>query len=562
MFRARQYLILFFFTLLLVALFFRLFYLQILRFDKFSLMAEKQHNRVFEVEPRRGAIFDRYMEPLAINLDVASVYADPRSIEDKELTARVLSETLGLNEDALLEKLQKDKAFVWVKRKIDSSEEERLKEKNLYGVHFVSESKRNYSNDNMASHVMGFVNVDNKGLEGLELLYDDQLRGEPGWRHLMRDARRRTVLFDEKESIPAKNGRNLVLTIDSVVQYITEEELKKMVLKFKASSATVVVMDPFTGQVLAMANYPDYDLNLSSTSNKDVRKNHSVSSVYEPGSVFKVITASAALEEGTVDLDDEIYCENGEFKTDGRILHDYHGYGKLSFREVIARSSNIGTVKVAKKMGKDIMYDYVTRFGFGEKTGINMPGEVSGISRNSKIWSRSDITTIPIGQGIAVTTIQLACAVSVIANGGMLVQPYIVDKITSWEGNVYERFHPVTKRRVLSESTCEKMKETMNLVVTEGTGRHAKSKLYDFCGKTGTAQMVNPAGGYYENKYDATFIGFAPMDEPLIAIVVVAHDPHPLHFGGTVAGPTFKRIAERTLQYFGSTQNRVPKEIN
>lgn len=560
MFRARQYLIFFVFMALLVSLFFRLFFLQVLNFDRFSVMAAGQHNRVLEIEPRRGAIFDRYLEPMAINLDVSSVYADPRSIKEKEETARFLSEVLDVNYDNLLTKLQKDKAFVWVKRKVDSRSAEKVKELDLKGVHFATESKRNYSNDNMASHVMGFVNIDNKGLEGLELLYDGDLRGKPGWRHLVRDAKMRTVLFNEEESIPAENGHNIVLTIDGVIQYITEDELKKMARKFNASSATAIIMDPFTGEVLAMANYPDFDLNASAASSRNLMKNDAVSSVYEPGSVFKIVAASAALEENTVTLEDTIYCENGEFRTGGRILHDYHGYGKLTFREVIAKSSNIGTVKVAQKIGEDVLYSYIRDFGFGAKTGIDMPGEISGISRHPKNWKRSDITTIPIGQGIAVTPIQLACAVSAIANGGVLMRPYIVDRITTWEGRVHTRYSPVMRGRVLSESTANKMKDILKHVVTIGTGRRANSKRYDFCGKTGTAQMVNPKGGYYTNKYDATFIGFAPMENPVIAVVVIAHDPHPIHFGGSVAGPAFKGIAERTLQYLGSTQNRQEKE--
>ncbi|MFH1552608.1 MAG: penicillin-binding transpeptidase domain-containing protein [Candidatus Omnitrophota bacterium] len=515
-------------------------------------MASEQHNRVFKTEPRRGTIFDRYMEPLAINLDAPSVYCDPRNMKDKERTSQVLSEILHLDRGKLLERFNRDKAFVWVDRKIDPETAEKIKKLNLSGIHFFDESKRNYSSDNMAAHVIGFVGIDNDGLEGLELLLDEKLKGKPGWKHLVRDAKKRAVLFNEEESVPPQNGYNLILSIDSVIQYIAEEELAKMAQKFHASAASVVVMDPFSGEVLALANYPDYDLNTFSEVPKEALKNEAVSSVFEPGSVFKIVTASAALNEKQVDLDDRFYCEKGEYKAGGRILHDFHPYGELSFREVIIKSSNIGTVKVAQKLGQGTVYDYIQRFGFGEKTGIDLPGEVSGISRPPAVWSRSDITTIPIGQGIAVTPIQMACAISVIANGGYLMKPYVVDRIVTWEGTLYEKFGPEIKNRVLEEETCEKMKGILRRVVTEGTGKRANSKLYDTCGKTGTAQMVNPEGGYYPDKYNATFIGFAPAGRPAISIVVTARDPHPVHFGGSVAGPTFKNIAERVLQYMGS----------
>ena len=552
MFRARQYLIFLFLVAFLASLLLRLFYLQVVSFERFSEMAFEQHNRVIEIEPRRGAIFDRYLEPLAINLDTPSIYCDPRSIKDKEHTAEIVSGVLGVDKESLVRKLHKDKAFVWVKRKVDKEDAARLKQMNLEGVHSITESKRKYPNDNMASHVMGFVSVDNDGLEGLEVLFDEKLKGKSGWRHLIRDARMRTVLFNEKDSIPAENGHNLILTIDGVVQYIAEEELKKMVRKYNASNGTVIIMEPSTGRILAMANYPDYNLNYFSETPKELMKNAAASNVYEPGSVFKVVTAGAALEEDVIPLDEKVYCENGEYRVGGRVLHDYHAYGKLTFSKVISKSSNIGTVKVAQRLGEDTLYDYVTRFGFGRKTGIDLPGEVAGISRPPSIWSRSDITTIPIGQGIAVTPLQLACAISVIANGGELMKPYIVEKITTWDGTVEESFRPVVKGRVLSEETCEELKVPLSEVIKSGTGRRARSKKYTACGKTGTAQMVNPNGGYYPDKYYATFIGFAPAENPMISVVVIAKDPHPAHFGGTVAGPTFKNITERTLQYLGA----------
>jgi len=557
MFKTRRYFVVFLFMSLFSFLFARLFYLQIKDRNVYDALATGQHFSASKIEPRRGAIFDNHMDPLAINLNAPSIYCNAREITRTEYTAELLSKVTGIEEDVLIKEFSKDKAFVWIERKVSEEKAEKVKSLGLKGIYVIEESKRNYPNGKLASHIIGFAGTDNKGLEGLELLFDDELKGEAGQRHFIRDAKRRTVFFDEKESIPPKNGSNIILTIDSVIQFIAEEELLAMAKKHKSESASVIVMDPNSGDILALANYPDYDLNeFDKASNFEIR-NHAVVDVYEPGSVFKIITASAAINEKVIDLDDNIYCEKGKYRSGGRILHDIHKYGNLAFRDVIAKSSNIGTVKVAQKLGKKKLDDYIRRFGFGEKTGIALPGEAMGISRASAEWSRSDITTIPIGQGIAVTPIQLVSAVSVIANGGYLIKPHVVDKVITWKGEIDKEFKPSVKRKVLNSETCDKMKEVMERVITDGTGkRFAKSKRYKFCGKTGTAQMVNPAGGYFKDKHNATFIGFAPKDNPLVSIVVTAKGPHPKYYGGTVAGPVFKNIGERVLQYLESNVNR------
>ena len=556
--KARRYFVFFTLLILLTTLFLRLFYIQIIRFEDFKQKAKNQHSKEFTIDPRRGTIFDKYMEPMAINLDAHSIYCNPRQIkeEDKRKIAETLSNILDLDEENVYLKLKKDKGFVWIKRKVGYDTYKIVKDFEIEGIFFELESKRKYPNDNTAAHILGFAGIDNEGLEGLEGYYDDKLKGEAGWRSFIRDARMRTVLLKEEQSMPPRNGYNLILTIDSVVQYIVEEEIKNMTEKFNAEEASIVVMDPVTGKILALANYPTYNLNNYSKSEIGDRKNTAISNVYEPGSVFKIVTASAALNEGMVSLEDTIYCEKGEYRSGGRILHDFHRYGELSFREVIGKSSNIGVVKTAERIGKDKVYEYICKFGFGQKTNIDLPGEVAGISREPSIWSRSDITTIPIGQGIAVTPIQLASAISVIANGGYLMKPYIVDRITTWEGEEIKRFSPIVVRKVINNRTCEYMKDALRYVVTDGTGKRANSTKYEFCGKTGTAQMANPKGGYYDNRYYATFIGFAPKEEPRIAIVVMAKNPHPVYFGGSVGGPTFKKIAERTLEYLESNRWR------
>lgn len=557
MFRSRQYVVLILLVVLFLALFIRLFILQILSFNTFDKMADGQHNMVLKLEPRRGTIYDRYLEPLAINLDVPSIYCDPRGVTNKDRTADMISNILHVDRADLLAKLNKDKAFIWVKRKADPDAARQLAKLKLNGVYFLNESTRNYSNDSMASQVLGCVNIDNEGLEGLELLFNSKLQGKPGWRHMIRDAKQTAVIVNERRSVPPQNGFDMVLTLDGVIQSIAEQEVANMADKYNASGASAIVMDPYTGRILAMVNYPGYNPNNYSRAPKDLMKNETISSVFEPGSVYKIVTASAALDRGFVAPDDEFECEMGEWKTCGRTLHDYHPYGKLKFKEVIAHSSNIGTVKAAQKMGPEPIWEYTKRFGFGEKTGIDLPGELSGIVRPPGVWSKSDITTIPMGQGVAVTSIQLACAVSAIANGGYLLKPYIVDKITMPEGRTYKQFEPAVRRKILKPETCDKMKEIMALVVSEGTGGPAKSKLYEMCGKTGTAQMPSAAGGYSPNKFIASFIGFAPRDKPRVAIVISAREPHPIHFGGNVAGPAFRRIAERTLEYLESS-GRIP----
>jgi len=561
MFRARQYAIFVILAVIFLSLFLRLCYLQILNHTRFREMADEQHNTVFRIEPVRGTIYDRRMEPLAINLDTPSIYADPRSIRDKERTARALSDAAGIDENILFERLKKDKAFIWVKRRVTPEEAQEVKKMGLTGVHLASESRRFYPNDALAAHMIGFAGVDNNGLEGLELLFNDTLSGGAGYRHFVRDARLTPILFNEEGSFPAENGSNVILTVDSVIQCIVEEEIEEMVGRADAREASVIVMEPSTGKILALANYPKYDLNDFAGSPAVSRKDAAISNVFEPGSVFKIVTASAALNEGVCTTEDVFDCENGKYAIGGRVLHDYHPYGKLSFSEVISKSSNIGTSKIARELGKKKLYEYIRAFGCGEDTGIDLPGEVPGISRPPEVWAKSDMTTIPIGQGIAVTPIQLACIVSVIANNGYLMKPYVVEKITTWGGETIRENAPFVRRRVLTDETCRRMREIMGDVVETGTGRRARSKLYAMCGKTGTAQMVNPTGGYYDDRYYATFIGFAPKEDPKISVIVVAGDPRKMHFGGTVAAPAFKNIAEKTLQYMG-TEAFVRQEEN
>ncbi len=552
--RTRQYFVFTTLVLSLLALFFRLFYLQVIKYELYKAKAEGQHNTVRKISPARGTIFDRFMEPLAVNIDKTSVCADPRSIKNKTKTAWMLSEILGVDESAIMRRLSKDKAFVWIKRRISDKKADEVKDAGISGVFFVDENTRIYPNEGIAAQVIGYAGIDNTGLEGVELFYNDKLTGKPGRRRYIRDARRKPVLAEQSDSMIPQHGYSIVLNIDSVIQYIVEEEISKTARDFNARSVTAVVMEPLTGKVLAMASYPGYNLNNAGSASSEVKKNLSVVNIFEPGSVFKIVTACAAINEGIVDADDTFYCENGKYRVGGRILSDYHAYGDLTFPKVISKSSNIGTVKIAQKLGAKKLYEYICKFGFGRKTGIDIPGEAAGINRPPSIWSRSDITTIPIGQGIAVTPLQMVSAISCIANNGILMKPYIVDKMITIDGEDVYLNKPVRLGKVLDDETCIFMKDILEDVVVNGTGRKAASKKYSFCGKTGTAQKVSPEGGYYPDKYYATFIGFGPKENPKISMIVTADDPNPVHFGGSVAAPAFKNIAERVLQYLESNE--------
>jgi len=390
--------------------------------------------------------------------------------------------------------------------------------------------------------VIGFADIDNKGLEGLELRYDHYLKGEYGYSHIIKDARQRELLI-EKSFIPPKDGFDLVLTIDETIQYITERALEESFIKHNAKGAIVIVMDPKTGEILALANRPTFDLGNFNKSKPESWRNRAVADMYEPGSVFKIVTASAALDEDKINEEDKFFCENGEYRVGGHILHDHRPHGTLTFREVIEQSSNIGTTKAAQKLGAKTIYKYAKQFQFGKITGINLPGEVPGVLRNTSFWSKTSIAAIPIGHEVAVTALQLVCAVSAIANDGVYMQPFVVKYIRDQQGELIKEFKQEEIARVISPSTARRVKAILAGVVDHGTGQRAKMADIIAAGKTGTAQKVID-GEYSHNKFYASFIGFAPVEDPQIAMVVVFDEPHPSHYGGTVAAPVFKKITE------------------
>ncbi len=535
------------FSLLLI----RLFYYQTIKSGYLSKIASSQHGLVIDLEPARGIIYDRQMRPLVTNVKLHSVFANNRILKDKDKAASLLASALDMDRPSISERLNKDKGFIWLARKIGEDKARQIKLLKIDGIELLKESKRFYPNGTLAAHLLGFAGLDNIGLEGIELYYDKYLRGIPGKRFTYRDARRRELVAMEYKSIPAEDGAGLVLTIDEVIQHIAERELDKAFKKYKAKGASIVVMDPWTGEILAMASRPSFDLNFYKDISGEVKRNRAVTDFFEPGSIFKIVTAAAALEEKRVAPQDRFFCENGSYFVRGHTLHDHTPHGWLTFRGVIENSSNIGTVKIAMLIGEAALYKYIKSFGFGEKTGVDLPGEVTGIARPTKNWSGTSITAIPMGQEVAVTPLQMSVAISAVANGGILVKPYITKRIIGKDGEAIEEFKPTYVRRVISEETARTLKSFLEGVVDKGTGKNAIVPGVKAAGKTGTAQKVEPNGTYSHSKFVASFIGFAPADKPRVAIAVFVDEPRPYYFGGVVSAPVFSKVCEETLKYLG-----------
>jgi cell division protein FtsI (penicillin-binding protein 3) len=528
----------------------RLLYIQFFRSEYLSEIAKKQHSLFVELEPRRGAIYDAKLRPQAVNLAIESLFASPREIPSKEKNKTVdsLVSVLGLDRTILQERLSRDKSFVWIARKLPQPQAEQIKQLNVKGLGFLKESKRCYPNGYLASHILGFAGLDNSGLEGIEKAFNTYLQGQTGWTMFLRDARQKKLDLSE-HMVPPVDGYDIRLTIDEVIQYIAERELDKAYKIHHAKAASIIVMDPYTGAILAMANRPTYDLNVFSKANKEQIRNRSVCDVFEPGSVFKIVTASAALEEKKVKEQDTFFCENGAYKSAGHVLHDHKSHGTLTFKEVIEQSSNIGTVKVAQRLGPALLYKYIKLFGFGSKLGIDIPGEVSGLLKEPRFWSKTSMLALPMGQEVGVTALQLASALSVIANGGYLMQPYMISEIGDKYGQPIKQFSPKPIRRVISEDTALRVKKILIGVIENGTGKMAKVPGFSAAGKTGTAQKLDPNGRYSHKKFVGSFIGFAPAEEPLVTIVVTVDESHPYYFGGVVAAPVFKNVAGAVIRY-------------
>ncbi len=548
------FLVFFVFLLLCVG---RLLFIQFFRSNYLISIANKQHNQLVELEPKRGTIYDCNLKAQAFNMSMDSLYAVPNVIKNKENVINLLLPILGVERNYLMDRLYRDKAFIWLARKMPPEIACAIKRLNIKGLGFMKEAKRIYPNSYLASHAIGFSGMDSIGLEGAEKDYNKFLKGQPGWAIFLRDARHNKLDIWEKMVLPV-DGMDLVLTVDEVIQYIAERELDKAFKNYHAKAASIIVMDPHTGRILALANRPTYDLNERSGISPDSMRNRAICDLFEPGSVFKIVTASAALEEKKVTEENIFDCENGAYLVGGHLLHDHKPHGKLTFRQVIEESSNIGTVKVAQLLGPDMLYHYLRAFGFGSKLGIDLSGEISGMIIPVRSWSKSSITNIPIGQGVGVTALQLVSAISVIANGGQLMKPYIIDSVRDNQGEIIKQNKPVLIRKVISLDTAMRIKKILTGVVEEGTGKLAKVSGFSAAGKTGTAQKLEANGTYSHDKFIASFIGFAPAEDPLLAIVVTVDEPRPVYFGGVVAAPVFQQVAGDAIRYIRG--NEVPIE--
>jgi len=554
-FRVRIFLISCMLFLSFVVVAARMFQLQVLKKEELYKLANQQQNVEIPMVAKRGTVYDSKNNELAVSIEVDSLYADPRKVVNVDRTARAIAPILQVEPDELRKRLKSQSSFEWIQRKISPKEVDQIKALHLPGLLFLKENKRFYPNAQLAAHVIGFVGLDSRGLEGIEVQYDTSLNGKGQIWKMNRDALGRGIAMDEPlPSNQEEHYRNVVLTLDKQIQYVVETELSQTVQKWGAKGGLAIAMDPLTGKVLAMAAYPFFNPNQFLQYRSGVWRNRAISDVFEPGSLFKTFLAAAALEERVVRPTDSFYCENGSYTTYDRTIHDTSKHGWLTFQQIIKVSSNIGALKVGEKIGKERLYKYICAFGFGEKTQIGLPGEAKGIVHHPRYWAPIALDTISFGQGISVTGIQLASALSAIANGGVLMKPTVVERITNEKGETVQSFQPKPIRRVLSERGARAVAAMLEVTTEKGgTGAGAVPAGYEVAGKTGTAQKVDARwGGYADDRYVSAFMGFAPADEPKMVLLVVVDEPQGANYGGVVAAPAFRTIMEKTLPYLNA----------
>ena len=547
------------FSFFLVSL--RLADLMILNHKRLSERAKLQHVKVEDIQVRRGIIFDRRGRELALNLELESLYCDPKNLNLNNESIRRLASAIEKEPRVILAKIPAEGRFAWVERKLEPGTAERVKDLNIKGLGFIPEAKRFYPKGELASHILGFVGVDNQPLEGVELRYDRYLKTVGGKVFYERDASGRTL--SSGIDIEAK-GNNIVLTIDEGLQYLVEKEIDRAMLKWKAAAASVIMMDPFTGEILAIANRPSYDPNNPANASGSEKRNRAITDCYEPGSTFKIVIGVASLEEKITHPGTLFDVSKGSIEVGGKTIRDVHRYGVLTFREVIQKSSNVGSITIGMRLGKDRIYKYAKLMGIGEKTGIDLPGEVSGWIHRPDRWSGTSLGAIPIGQEVAVTPLQILRAYSAVANGGFLVRPHLVSEIISPNGEVLVSFKDKDMKRIISAKTAETFKEILKTVVEEGgTGRSASVDGNEVAGKTGTAQIINPVTKRYsKEKYVSSFVGFVPADSARLAMIVVIYEPKGQIYGGVVAAPVFRDIANQALSYLNIPREDDPANNN
>lgn len=541
----------------MTAVFGRVAYLQLLRHGEYLAKAMRQQRRTIEITPKRGTIFDRNMRPLAMSVPVQSAFAVPSEVKDTAMASRLLSGVLGMSAEEIREKLESGATFVWLKRKLAPAKSEAVQSLNLKGIYLQEENQRYYPKRDLAAHVLGFVDVDEKGLGGIEHEYDELIRSAPEKIVVMADARQRW--FDGSE-VERARGADVVLTIDEKIQYIAEKELAAAIAKFRAPAGSVIVQDPNTGAILAMANWPKFNPNVAVDVPTEARMNRAISAIYEPGSTFKLITLAAAFDQGLIRAEEVFDCENGAVTVAGHLIHDHKKYGLLTVADILANSSDVGAIKIALRLGSPKFYDYIRAFGFGSPTGVDLPGESRGLLRRLEHWGSYSIASVSMGQEVGVTPLQMITAVSAVANGGYLYKPHVVQEMKRGEQMLpLAGFSTIMEpKRVIRPETAATLRNLMEGVIIHGTGKNARLDGWTAAGKTGTAQKIDPnTGRYSRTDVIASFTGFAPINNPAVTILVSIDSPagYP-HDGATVSAPVFKRIAEQVLPYLD-----VPRDV-
>ena len=539
----------------------RLVWLQIVQYGFLTQRAAHQQQRSIEVAPPRGIIYDRKGRELAASIQVDSVFAVPSEIPDQGTAAALLAHVLRSDPKEMLARLQSSHSFIWIARKLDSENATRIRALNLKGIYFQKEPKRFYPKKELAAQVLGYVGMDDEGLAGIERSFDQRLRGRPGSMLISMDARHRWFGRVEKSPEP---GQNLVLTIDEDIQHIAEKELQTAINQTHAETGTVVIQNPRTGEILALANSPTFNPNSPRGIDPRSLKNRAVSDVYEPGSTFKMVTIAAALDEKATNPNEVFDCQMGKIFLGGRTIHDWKAYGLLSTSEILQKSSDVGAIKIALRLGDERMYKYIRGFGFGSRTGIELQGETRGITKPVSRWSKMSIGAIAMGQEIGVSPLQLVSMTSAMANDGIWTPPRIVAGTTVGSADIVGGparsvvLNAGQQHRVISPMTAAEMREMLQEVVLKGTGRKAILDGYSSAGKTGTAQKINPLTHRYDRvKLIASFSGFAPVNNPAISVTVILDSPVGEHHGGTIAAPVFGRIAQQVLEYLD-----VPHDVD
>lgn len=540
--------ILFLFGFLLIA---RSVQIQIVNHAYYSRLAEIQYNDEKVLPARRGLIYDRNAVDLALNKPGFDIGVDPKFFTATPANIRKLSEILNMPEALIAKKIGQGGVFVPLRKGVDDPVANALRKTGLKGITIDEKSRRVYPFDETLAQVLGFVDVDGKGLSGVELTYDRYLKGQNGWTILQKDAIGRDISAIESATKEPIRGDDVTLTIDYVLQTIAEEELQAAVARFRAKGGSVVITRPQTGEILAMATFPTFDANRAHQYRPETWRIRSITDIFEPGSTFKIVTMMAALSYEVKTTDDILFCENGKYKLYGHEITDAEKHGWLSFENVFIKSSNIGAAKIAQEVGKRKLFTAARALGFGNKTGVGLSGEVSGILKKPTDWSEFSLAAISYGYEVAVTPLQMAMAYGAVANGGLLMQPRIIKEIKSSQGKSIRKFEPRVTRTVMARQTANTMARIFKRVVAEGTGRLARIPGYEIAGKTGTAKKPRPdKRGYSNRKFVASFVGFYPVQQPRVLISVVIDEPYPTHSGGKVAAPTFRRILDRIIKIY------------